>query len=92
MATTALKKQNSKTDGQQLLEVAVYGLALDIAVGAIAYYLSKKRRIVYFFYLSNACKMKIGTFPNITYLFLLAIFEKDKIRLIYRPNITFAIV
>ena len=44
MATTPLKKQNSKSDGQQVLEVAVYGLALGIAVGAIAYILSKKER------------------------------------------------
>jgi hypothetical protein len=32
----------NKTEGQQLLEAAVYGLALGIAIYAIASYLNKK--------------------------------------------------
>jgi hypothetical protein len=31
-----------KTDGQKYIEAAVFGLALGVAIGAIAYYLSKK--------------------------------------------------
>jgi len=35
--------QSQKSDGQQLLEAAVFGIALGIAVGAIALYMSQKK-------------------------------------------------
>lgn len=35
--------QTQKSDGQQLVEAAVFGIALGIAVGAIALYLNQKK-------------------------------------------------
>jgi hypothetical protein len=36
------KNPQDKTEGQQLLEAAVVGLALGVTIGAIIYYLGKK--------------------------------------------------
>lgn len=35
--------QSQKSDGQQLIEAAAFGIALGIAVGAIALYLNQKK-------------------------------------------------
>jgi hypothetical protein len=42
MASNNLNDRDNKSEGQQLLEVAVYGLALGIALYAIASYMNKK--------------------------------------------------
>ncbi|WP_269445984.1 hypothetical protein [Methanocella paludicola] len=39
----ASKKEAKKSDGEELLEAAIFGIALGIAAGAIALYLNQKK-------------------------------------------------